>query len=403
MNREQKCIILSSLLAGLVVGNGYTIMVYPKEKMLILGGIFLLVLTVGLLMDNFITMKKEEMQAQLRSNEEEKKWLLEQIANQWKQEEPKEEPVIFDEMLNTQKGLYVAIQKQTKALQAAMEQVSGQIGTISEEMHQIADRNAKIGVKYNKENTKSLMVFQQKAFDNVTLGMEETVRQYVECSDKMIAAMETCLKNLEVHAVPMQSAETLQSVPVAEIMPEPEMAIEAEAVAEPEVAPEAEAMAEPEVALEAEAEAEPEVVLEAEAMAEPEVALEAEAMAEPEVALEAEVVAEPEAVPEPEPEPAVEMNADPNHIMTPEEIAALVGGSAEPEVAPEPEPEPAVEMNADPNHIMTPEEIAALVGGSEEPEAAPEPEPEPAPAVEMNADPNHIMTPEEIAALVGNL
>ena len=106
MNREQKCIILSSLLAGLVVGNGYTIMVYPKEKMLILGGIFLLVLTVGLLMDNFITMKKEEMQAQLRSNEEEKKWLLEQIANQWKQEEPKEEPVIFDEMLNTQKGLY---------------------------------------------------------------------------------------------------------------------------------------------------------------------------------------------------------------------------------------------------------------------------------------------------------
>ncbi len=120
---------------------------------------------------------------------------------------------------------------------------------------------------------------------------------------------------------------------------------------------------------------------------------------------------------------------DPNHVMTPEEIAALVGGSAGPteeepaaeESVPVEEPMPeepaaagepaAFVPSDDPNHVMTPEEIAALVGGSEGPTeeepAAEEPVPEePAAAEEPAAfgpsdDPNHIMTPEEIAALVG--
>lgn len=122
-------------------------------------------------------------------------------------------------------------------------------------------------------------------------------------------------------------------------------------------------------------------------------------------------------IPEDEPAPAIEINSDPNHVMTPEEIAALVAGSsapAEPEpVAEEPiaeepaveEPAPSIEINSDPNHVMTPEEIAALVAGSSAP-AEPEPvaeEPaieEPSPSIEISSDPNHVMTPEEIAALV---
>ena len=90
--------------------------------------------------------------------------------------------------------------------------------------------------------------------------------------------------------------------------------------------------------------------------------------------------------------------------------------------------EPVMEMNSDPNHMMTPEEIAALIANadaaaeeapvvtedaiSEESEPITEEEPvsepvveEPAaePVIEANSDPNHMMTPEEIAALFANM
>lgn len=84
-----------------------------------------------------------------------------------------------------------------------------------------------------------------------------------------------------------------------------------------------------------------------------------------------------ESVPE---APASAVNEDPNHMMTPEEIAALVAGSGsdtkaeeaapesqapqppQPEVqAPQPEaPAPMPDLS-DPNHVMTPDEIAALL------------------------------------------
>lgn len=90
--------------------------------------------------------------------------------------------------------------------------------------------------------------------------------------------------------------------------------------------------------------------------------------------------------------------------------------------------EPVMEMNSDPNHMMTPEEIAALIANadaaaeeapvvtedaiSEESEPITEEEPvsepvveEPAaePVIEANSDPNDMMTPEEIAALFANM
>lgn len=111
------------------------------------------------------------------------------------------------------------------------------------------------------------------------------------------------------------------------------------------------------------------------------------------------------------PEPAIEEPA-PEPVI--EEPA--------PEPAPAPEeakPEPAVEVNSDPNHIMTPEEIAALIAGTtsevEEPIIETQPiEEEPAeeePAEDFildttnidMSDPNHKMTPEEIAALFANI
>ncbi len=60
------------------------------------------------------------------------------------------------------------------------------------------------------------------------------------------------------------------------------------------------------------------------------------------------------------------------------------------------------ESAPDPNHIMTPDEIAALLG---ETESVIEEEPvkeEKAPMPDLS-NPNHVMTPEEIAALLANM
>ena len=67
--------------------------------------------------------------------------------------------------------------------------------------------------------------------------------------------------------------------------------------------------------------------------------------------------------------------------------------------------EPVMEMNSNPNHMMTPEEIAALIAEESEPITEEEPVSEPAaePVIEANSDPNHMMTPEEIAALFANM
>lgn len=85
-------------------------------------------------------------------------------------------------------------------------------------------------------------------------------------------------------------------------------------------------------------------------------------------------------------EPVMEMNSDPNHMMTPEEIAALIANA---DTAAEEEP------------VVTEDAI------SEESEPITEEEPvsEPAaePVIEANSDPNHMMTLEEIAALFANM
>ena len=85
-------------------------------------------------------------------------------------------------------------------------------------------------------------------------------------------------------------------------------------------------------------------------------------------------------------EPVMEMNSDPNHMMTSEEIAALIANA---DTAAEEEP------------VVTEDAI------SEESEPITEEEPvsEPAaePVIEANSDPNHMMTPEEIAALFANM
>lgn len=95
-------------------------------------------------------------------------------------------------------------------------------------------------------------------------------------------------------------------------------------------------------------------------------------------------------------EPVTEMNSDPNHMMTPEEIAALIANA---DVATEEAPvvtEDAISEESEP--ITEEEPVSEPV--VEEPEAE---EPAAEPVIETNSDPNHMMTPEEIAALFANM
>lgn len=160
---------------------------------------------------------------------------------------------------------------------------------------------------------------------------------------------------------------------------------------------------------------------------------------------EFEPIAEPEPVPEPEPEPAVEELppmpdlSDPNKMMSPDEIAALLANmnaeasvvaeevvEEEPISEPEPLPEPVSEELpsisdidlSDPNRIMSPDEISALLASmaadTESADSLPdaelvEDEPEPElveeekPPMPDLSDPNRQMSPDEIAALFANL
>ena len=149
---------------------------------------------------------------------------------------------------------------------------------------------------------------------------------------------------------------------------------------------------------------------------------------------EAEAMPEPEAEPEPVTEelPSMPDLSDPNKMMSPDDIAALLANmnaessvvaeeeAAEPEPIPEPEPEPVVEELppmpdlSDPNKMMSPDDIAALLANMTaessvvaEEDAVVEPEPEPVveelPPMPDLSDPNRQMTPEEIAALFANM
>ncbi|MCR5251370.1 MAG: hypothetical protein K6E50_12260 [Lachnospiraceae bacterium] len=233
---------------------------------------------------------------------------------------------------------------------------------------------------------------------------------------------------------------------------EPEPVAEEEALAEPEPEPEPEAEPEPEPEPIAEPEPEPAAEAEPEPESEPEpaaavsddpnkkmspddiaalLASMGDGAEEPAAETEPEPEPEPAAEPEPKPEPAAAVSDDPNKMMGPDDIAALLASmgdgaeepaaDAEPEPEPEPEPaaaaepepEPVAAVSDDPNKMMGPDDIAALLAsmgdGAEEPAAEHEPEPEPAaepepePAPAVSDDPNKMMGPDDIAALLASM
>ena len=154
----------------------------------------------------------------------------------------------------------------------------------------------------------------------------------------------------------------------------------------------------------------------------------AETDTESEIAVETEPVIEAEAEATPEPVPVVTpVSDDPNHVMTPDEIAAMFSGAnaaepvaeekaetAEAEPVIEAEEEPAIEDEAeatpepvpvvtpvsdDPNHVMTPDEIAAMFAGASTAESQVEAEPIAEPVVEETAEAEPVIEAEAEPAI----
>ena len=139
----------------------------------------------------------------------------------------------------------------------------------------------------------------------------------------------------------------------------------------------------------------------------------AETDTESEIAVETEPVIEAEAKATPEPVPVVTpVSDDPNHVMTPDEIATMFAGAstAESQVEAEPIAEPVVEETAEAEPVIEAEAEPAIEAEAEpeaviEEKAAEPVEEKAATSVPdlSNNDPNKMLTPEEIEKLFANL
>lgn len=103
--------------------------------------------------------------------------------------------------------------------------------------------------------------------------------------------------------------------------------------------------------------------------------------------------------------PEMDLSNISEEIPSMEEIEKMLASIPVPDIDTEPEPESVNESN-DPNHVMTPDEIAVLIGEASSETAEPEPKPKPEPVTltePASNDSNHVMTPDEIAALLASV
>lgn len=347
-------------------------------------------------------------------------YLLVNIILRQSEERQKKMEELYEEVFKSQKASYLLLRKHFTEIEKQIGEARKEVKAPKDEIISIQKAIAKITISRSKENTDALMNSNDRMMEKV-YGFEnlleqsnkELLAQQKEMLDEMSHELADLFRKMEKE-LPEQLAEAAEVISEPDIMPdvdevEPEIIptedADEDVITEPELIPaedevsevieEEEPMAEPEISADAGQTEEPVVMddpnkmmspddiaaLLAGMQSEPEPTPEPEAEVQPEPTLEPEVMPEPEAAPEPVQEEAPHPKSA---------LEALAKHSA-----PEPEAD-------DPNKMMGPDDIAALLASMQnepEPEAAPEPTPAPA----ADADPNRKMTPEEIAALFANM
>ena len=413
------------VLTVLVLGELYVMINYPSNY------VALIVLTVVALADIYILIASA-------------------IQKNYKKEIDQYEQ--YDNLFKSEKASYLVTRKSFEDIADQLDRIEEAAGSPTKDIIDAQKSIAKVTISRNKENSDALMNSNDKLLeqifnlsdrlDKLEKNMLEQLRIVVENANKdlllkqqeMVASvkeMELSIHNtilaevgkingapaVAYTAAPVQPS---SAAPVEEVTPEdPEAPINEVMPEEPE-APIDEVMPE-------EPATEPETTVEDMPDLAEDDLLNIDALFGNDEAAEttkevAEETGSPEENNEPEPEEPVGFDdtlgfadEEPEEPAFTEEMVNTID-------------EPVMEMNSNPNHMMTPEEIAALIANadsaaeeapvvtedaiSEESEPITEEEPvaepvveEPAaePVIETNSDPNHMMTPEEIAALFANM
>lgn len=342
----------------------------------------------------------------------------------------------YASILKSEKASYLLIRKYFDEISEQLSLMEDRLADPFQEVITAQKATAKVTISRNKENADALMnsndklleqIFQMESkLEEISGALssgtedknEELMHRQMEMTNQLSGQLreaELELKNEILQVVnkmsmaPQQVVMTAAQPQMAMPDPLPDLTEEPEPLPdimeEPEPLPDL--MEEPEAV---EADEEPVVDTELEPLMpeEPEAAIEPEALSEPEEIAESEPLPEPEpeAELEPEAEPEIEELppepdlSDPNKMMSPDDIAALLA-SINNEAAAEPEPEVvADEIAADiPDEPADePEVLDTQIVSEPEQETATD-----APPMPDLSDPNKVMSPDEIAALFANL
>ena len=401
------------VLTVLVLGELYVMINYPSNY------VALIVLTVVALADIYILIASA-------------------IQKNYKKEIDQYEQ--YDNLFKSEKASYLVTRKSFEDIADQLDRIEEAAGSPTKDIIDAQKSIAKVTISRNKENSDALMNSNDKLLeqifnlsdrlDKLEKNMLEQQRIVVENANKDLLLkqqeMAASVKEMElsIHNTILAEVGKINGAPAvtytaASVQPSPAAPVEEVTPEEPE-APINEVMPEePETEPETTAEDMPDLVEDD--------LLNIDALFGNDEAAEttkevAEETGSAEENNEPEPEEPVGFDdtlgfadEEPEEPAFTEEMVNTID-------------EPVMEMNSNPNHMMTPEEIAALIANadaaaeeapvvtedaiSEESEPITEEEPvsepvveEPAaePVIEANSDPNHMMTPEEIAALFANM
>lgn len=401
------------VLTVLVLGELYVMINYPSNY------VALIVLTVVALADIYILIASA-------------------IQKNYKKEIDQYEQ--YDNLFKSEKASYLVTRKSFEDIADQLDRIEEAAGSPTKDIIDAQKSIAKVTISRNKENSDALMNSNDKLLeqifnlsdrlDNLEKNVLEQQRIIVENANKdlllkqqemaaSVKEMELSIHNTilaevgKINGAPAVSytaapVQPSSAAPVEEVTPEePEAPINEVMLEEPETEPETTAEDMPDLA--------EDDLLNIDALFGNDEAAESTKEV-------AEETGSAEENNEPEPEEPVGFDdtlgfadEEPEEPAFTEEMVNTID-------------EPVMEMNSNPNHMMTPEEIAALIANadaaaeeapvvtedaiSEESEPITEEEPvsepvveEPAaePVIEANSDPNHMMTPEEIAALFANM
>lgn len=312
----------------------------------------------------------------------------------------------YASILKSEKASYLLIRKYFDEISEQLSLMEDRLAGPFQEVITAQKATAKVTISRNKENADALMnsndklleqFFQiESKLDEISGAMssgtgdknEELMHRQIEMTNQLAGQLREA--ELELKNEILQAVNKISMTPQPVVMP---MAAQPQMVM-PDPLPDLTEEPEPLPDITEEPEPLPDITEEPELLPEPE----AEPEPEPEIESAAESAAEPEAEPEIEELPPEPDLSDPNKMMSPDDIAALLASinseaAAEPEVVAD---EVAADIPDEP--VGQPEVLDTQIVSEPEQETATDASPMP-----DLSDPNKVMSPDEIAALFANL